>query len=172
VLAERGDVGLLEVSQTFLPSTIENGDWVAWTRSSFSPAAANSLPYSVAVRSFPGEEHQHVHVAHPELRVELLPSTAVLGPRRLDEHAGNATVVMRCDSVRGAVLAIGQGVGIGAIPCYLAAGEPSLRRLTPEVTANAEIYLVTAPDVQALKRVRLVLEMLTAVFERHRALFA
>ena len=52
------------------------------------------------------------------------------------------------------------------------AGEPSLRRLTPAETASAEIYLVTAPDVQELKRVRLVLEMLTAMFERHRALFA
>ncbi len=185
-------------------------------------------------------ELQDLRAAHPDLRVELLPSTAVLdllrreadiavrmfrptqaalvarfvgklgwslyaneaylgrrgllqslgdlsghdvvaydaelkagfGPRWLDEHAGNATVVMRCDSVRGAVLAIAQGVGIGTIPCYLAAGEPSLRRLTPEVTANAEIYLVTAPDVLELKRVRLVLEMLTAMFGRHRALFA
>jgi len=185
-------------------------------------------------------ELKELRVAHPELRVELLPSTAVLdlqrreadiavrmfrptqaalvarfvgklgwslyaneayvgrrgllqslgdlsghdvvgyhaelkagfGPRWLDEHAGSATVVMRCDSVRGAVLAIGQGVGIGTIPCYLAAGDPSLRRLTPEVTANAEMYLVTAPDVQDLKRVRLVLELLAAMFERHRALFA
>lgn len=183
---------------------------------------------------------QELRAAHPELRVELLPSTAVLdllrreadvalrmfrptqaalvarlvgklgwslfaseayvarkgllesvgdlsghdligydaelkagfGPRWLEEHAGSATVVMRCDTVRGAVLAITQGVGIGTIPCYLAAGEPSLRRLTPEVTANAEIFLVTAPDVQDLKRVRLVLEMVTAMFDRHRALFA
>lgn len=186
------------------------------------------------------EESRQLRDAHPELRVELLPSTAVLdllrreadvalrmfrptqpalvarmvgklgwslyaseayvarkgplksvgdlsgheliaydaelkagfGPRWLDEHAGSATVVMRCDSVRGAMLAITQGVGIGTIPCYLAGGEPMLRRLTPEVTANAEVFLVTAPDVQDLKRVRLVLEMVAAMFERNRALFA
>ena len=97
---------------------------------------------------------------------------AGFGPRWLDEHAGSATVVMRCDSVRGAMLAVTQGVGIGTIPCYLAGGEPMLRRLTPEVTANAEVFLVTAPDVQELKRVRLVLEMVAAMFERNRALFA
>ena len=97
---------------------------------------------------------------------------AGFGPRWLEEHAGNGTVVMRCDTVRGAVLAVTQGVGIGTMPCYLAAGEPSLRRLTPEVTANAEIFLVTAPDLQDLKRIRLVLEMVTTVFDRNRALFA
>jgi DNA-binding transcriptional LysR family regulator len=97
---------------------------------------------------------------------------AGFGPRWLEEHAGSARVVMRCDSVRGAVLAITQGVGIGTMPCYLAAGEPSLRRLTPEVTASAEIFLVTAPDLQALKRIRLVLEMVAAMFDRHRSLFA
>jgi DNA-binding transcriptional LysR family regulator len=97
---------------------------------------------------------------------------ASFGPRWLEEHAGSARVVMRCDSVRGAVLAITQGVGIGTMPCYLAAGEPSLRRLTPEVTASAEIFLVTAPDLQPLKRIRLVLEMGAAMFDRHRSLFA
>ena len=97
---------------------------------------------------------------------------AAFGPRWLEEHRGSATVVMRCDSVRGAVLAITQGVGIGTMPCYLAAGEPSLRRLTPEVTANAEIFLVTAPELQDLKRVRLVLEMVMAMFNQHRSLFA
>ncbi len=61
-------------------------------------------------------------------------------------------------------------------PQRLAGGAPAglddLREQLPEVTANAENYLVTAPDVQELTRVRLVLEMLTAMFKRHRALFA
>jgi DNA-binding transcriptional LysR family regulator len=195
--------------------------------------AEGFIPYLVA-------ELEQMRVAHPQLSVELLPSTAALdllrreadvalrmfrptqatlvarrvgklgwslyaseayvarkgplqslgdlsghdliaydaelktsfGPRWLEEHAGSARVVMRCDSVRGAVLAITQGVGIGTMPCYLAAGEPSLRRLTPEVTASAEIFLVTAPDLQPLKRIRLVLEMGAAMFDRHRSLFA
>jgi DNA-binding transcriptional LysR family regulator len=97
---------------------------------------------------------------------------AGFGPRWLEEHAANGTIVMRCDTVRSAVLAVTQGVGIGTMPCYLAAGEPSLRRLTPEVTANAEMFLVTAPDLQDLKRIRLVLEMVTTVFDRNRSLFA
>lgn len=94
------------------------------------------------------------------------------GPRWLEEHAATGTVVMRCDTVRGAMLAVTQGVGIGTIPCFMAAGEPSLRRMTPEVIANNEVFLVIAPDLQDLKRIRVVLESVAAVFDRNRALFA
>jgi DNA-binding transcriptional LysR family regulator len=97
---------------------------------------------------------------------------SAFGPRWLEEHAGAGTVVMRCDTVRGALLAIAQGVGIGTVPCFMAANEPSLRRMTPEVTANNEVFLVTAPDLQDLKRIRLVLESVAAAFHRNRALFA
>jgi len=97
---------------------------------------------------------------------------SAFGPRWLEEHAGTGTVVMRCDTVRGALLAIAQGAGIGTVPCFMAADEPSLRRMTPEVTANNEVFLVTAPDQQDLKRIRLVLESVAAVFDRNRALFA
>jgi DNA-binding transcriptional LysR family regulator len=97
---------------------------------------------------------------------------SAFGARWLEEHAGTGTVVMRCDTVRGALLAIAQGVGIGTVPCFIAADEPSLRRMTPEVTANNEVFLVTAPDLQGLKRVRLVLESVAALFDRNRALFA
>jgi DNA-binding transcriptional LysR family regulator len=95
-----------------------------------------------------------------------------LGPRWLEEHAGTGTVVMRCDTVRGALLAIAEGVGIGIVPCFIAAGAASLRRMTPEVIANNEVFLVTAPDLQDLKRIRVVLEGVAATFDRNRALFA
>jgi DNA-binding transcriptional LysR family regulator len=97
---------------------------------------------------------------------------AAFGPRWLEEHTGTGTVVMRCDTVRGALLAIAQGVGIGTVPCFMAAGETSLRRMTPEVTANNEVFLVTAPDLQDLKRIRVVLERVAAAFDRNRVLFA
>jgi DNA-binding transcriptional LysR family regulator len=94
------------------------------------------------------------------------------GPRWLEEHTGTGTVVMRCDTVRGALLAIAQGIGIGTVPCFMAADEPSLRRMTAEVTANNEVFVVTAPDLQDLKRIRAVLDSVAAVFDRNRALFA
>ncbi len=97
---------------------------------------------------------------------------AAFGPRWLEDHAGTASVVMRCDTVGGAVLAIAQGVGIGTVPCFMAAGEPSLHRMTPEVTANNEVFLVTAPDLPDLKRIRTVLDRVAAVFDRNRVLFA
>jgi len=95
-----------------------------------------------------------------------------LGPRWIEEHAGNGTVVMRCDTVPGALLAVVQGVGIGTLPCFVAAHEPSLRRMTPEVIANNEVFLVTAPDLQDLKRIRVVLESVAAAFDRNRVLLA
>jgi DNA-binding transcriptional LysR family regulator len=94
------------------------------------------------------------------------------GPRWLEERAGTGTVVMRCDTVRGALLAIAQGVGIGIVPCFIATGEASLRRMTPEVIANNEVFLVTAPDLQDLKRIHVVLESVAATFDRNRTLFA
>jgi DNA-binding transcriptional LysR family regulator len=97
---------------------------------------------------------------------------SAFGPRWLEEHAGAGNVVMRCDTVRGALLAIAQGVGIGTVPCFMAAGESSLRRMTPEVIANNEVFLLTAPDLQDLRRVRVVLEGVAGVFHRNRVLFA
>jgi len=94
------------------------------------------------------------------------------GARWLEEHAGTGTIVMRCDTVRGALLAISQGFGIGTVPCFIAAGDPSLRRMTAEVTANNEVFLVTAPDLHDLERIRVVVESVAGVFQRNRALFA
>ncbi len=95
---------------------------------------------------------------------------SAFGPRWLEEHGAGGTVVMRCDSVQGALLAIAQGVGIGTVPCFMAANEPSLRRMTPEVIANNEVFLATAPDLQDLERIRVVLDSVAAVFDRNRAL--
>jgi hypothetical protein len=44
--------------------------------------------------------------------------------------------------------------------------------MTPKVIANNEVFLVTAPDLQDLERIRVVLESVAATFDRNRALFA
>jgi len=93
------------------------------------------------------------------------------GQRWFDEHAPEATVVMRGGSMRGVQLAIAQGLGIGAMPCFVAANDPGLRRVTPETIASGEAHLVTTPDLQKVKRIRRVMDGLGAMYERDRALY-
>ena len=45
-------------------------------------------------------------------------------------------------------------------------------RLTPAVVAQSDAFLVTPPDHRNTVRVRLVMDAVTALFERERALLA
>jgi DNA-binding transcriptional LysR family regulator len=93
------------------------------------------------------------------------------GQRWLDENAQGAAVVMRGGSMRGVQLAIAQGLGIGSMPCFVAADDSGLRRMTPETVAYGEAHVVTTPDLQKVKRVRRVMDGLSAMYERDRALY-
>ncbi len=93
------------------------------------------------------------------------------GQRWLDETDHHGQVVMRCGTMRAVQLAIAQGVGIGAMPCFVAANDPTLRRMMPQTIAAGEAHLVTTPDLQKVKRVRLVLDALVAMYERDRAIY-
>jgi DNA-binding transcriptional LysR family regulator len=88
------------------------------------------------------------------------------GARWLEAHAGSATIVVRGSSTRSVALAIADGQGISVLPCFLAAGNPALHRLAPEVVAINEVYAVTAPDRRKLARVGVVMNELVALFER------
>jgi len=54
-------------------------------------------------------------------------------------------------------------MGLAVIPCFMGDGEPTLRRLTPEVLGSREIWLVFHPDVARIARVRRVIYFVTAV---------
>jgi DNA-binding transcriptional LysR family regulator len=88
----------------------------------------------------------------------------------LEEHMGNARVVVRCNSPIAALSAAAVGMGIALLPCFLADPEPRLRRLT-EVVARHGTWIVFHPDVATLRRVRTVIDFISAVVAREAATF-
>jgi DNA-binding transcriptional LysR family regulator len=64
--------------------------------------------------------------------------------------------------------AVKAGIGLSVLPCFVAHGEASLVRLTPSLIARGEAFLVIPPDHRETVRVRLVMDALTALFERER----
>jgi hypothetical protein len=62
----------------------------------------------------------------------------------------------------------GEGLGLSALPCFAAHCEASLIRLTPALIARGEAFLVIPPDHRETVRIRLVMDAVTALFERER----
>jgi DNA-binding transcriptional LysR family regulator len=89
----------------------------------------------------------------------------------LDEHRDGTRVVVRCNSLISALNASIEGMGITVLPCYLADAEPRLRRLTDEVLAARAIWVVFHPDVAQIKRVRTVIDFVSAIITSKAALF-
>ena len=68
------------------------------------------------------------------------------------------------------VNAVKAGLGVSMLPCFAAQGDATLARLTPAVIAHAEAFLVIPPDHRNTARVRLVMDAVTALFERERTM--
>ena len=67
--------------------------------------------------------------------------------------------------------AVRDGLGVAALPCALADGDPGLLRLpiaSPREIAS--IWLLMHPDLRNVRRVRVLVEHLSAVFERQETL--
>jgi DNA-binding transcriptional LysR family regulator len=94
----------------------------------------------------------------------------VPGALWLSEHAGNADVVLRGNSIVAALNAAIVGMGIAVLPCFLAEAEPNLRRLSDAVIDSREIWLVFHPDVAKIARVRTVIDFITEVIGREAAM--
>ena len=90
----------------------------------------------------------------------------VPGALWLDGHAGRAEVVLRGNSIVAVLNATIVGMGIAALPCFLAEAEPNLRRLTDEVVGAREIWLVFHPDVARIARIRTVIDFVTEIVGR------
>jgi DNA-binding transcriptional LysR family regulator len=94
-------------------------------------------------------------------RVPVVP-----GATWLAEHAKDAVFVLRANSIVAAMNATIVGMGIGILPCFLADGEPSLRRLTPLAIGTRDILLVVHPDLAKVARVRAVMDYVVEVLTR------
>ena len=94
------------------------------------------------------------------------------GGQWLAAHARETNVVMRGNSIVAAINAAICGMGIGAVPCFLADSEPRLRRLTPRVLGSRDIFLVVHPDLARVARVRAVMDFVIELFARDTVLWS
>jgi len=88
----------------------------------------------------------------------------------LAEHTLAEDVVLSGESVPSVLNAVKAGLGISALPCFAVQGDAALVRLTPSVIARGEAFLVIPPDHRETVRVRLVMDAVTALFERERSM--
>jgi DNA-binding transcriptional LysR family regulator len=82
------------------------------------------------------------------------------GARWLGAHGKDAHVPLRGQSLVAVVNAAAAGIGLAMAPCFLAAAEPNLRRVTPQMLSSREIWLVYHPDAGRLVRVRTVIDFI------------
>jgi len=75
-------------------------------------------------------------------------------------------VVMRGNSIAGVARAAVEGIGIAPLPCFAAAQEPGLVRITPRLVGERDILLVAHPDLVRVARVRATLDFLAELFRR------
>ncbi len=94
------------------------------------------------------------------------------GAAFFDEHAADACVVLRTGSIPAALDAAIAGLGIAALPCFVADPEPALVRLTPEVIGQPDLYLVVHPDLAKVARVRAVMDYFVERFAAEAELLA
>jgi DNA-binding transcriptional LysR family regulator len=107
-----------------------------------------------------------------ELVLYTSPMSAIAGAAWLEQHQGGGAAAVRVENTASAILAMVDGLGIGCIPCYLAADQPTLRRVFPEVVAENRGWVVCHEDERETPRIRAVADEILAVFDRERVLLS
>src|SRR6185503_1211147 len=83
------------------------------------------------------------------------------------EPLHNARVVLRTNSTRMLLQAVREGLGIGDLPCCLAALDPNLERVPDDAPLELDgVWLVVHRDVQRTARVRAVIDALEMQVEK------
>lgn len=81
--------------------------------------------------------------------------------RWLSERLPNASLVLSATSVGAQVAACESGMGIAALPCFLAGARPGLVRIGgPEACYAQDIWIVVHHDIAATARIRAVADVL------------
>lgn len=88
---------------------------------------------------------------------------SAIGPARwLAKTYPQARIVYRLNSVLGLTEAVGAGIGIGLLPCYIGDRAPNLKRLTPDLMDfnGGGLWLLTHPDLRTSARVRTFMDFM------------
>jgi len=89
----------------------------------------------------------------------------------LDRKYPKATVGLRCNAILGLYEAVVQGLGIAALPCFLADPDSSLSRiLAPADELTSELWLLTHPDLRRTARVQALMDFLAEVLQKEKDL--
>lgn len=78
----------------------------------------------------------------------------------LATHASGAHITFRGNSIGSVLRATVVGMGLAMVPCFMAAGEPSLRRIAPDLAVTRGIFVVFHPELGQAARIRAVVEFL------------
>jgi DNA-binding transcriptional LysR family regulator len=97
------------------------------------------------------------------------PAGRSAGGAWLTANTRPSDVVLTCDGVQAVASALKAGLGMSAIPCFVAHGDPALVRITPAVVATVEAFVVIPPDHRRTVRIRVVTDAIAELFERERA---
>jgi DNA-binding transcriptional LysR family regulator len=81
-------------------------------------------------------------------------------------------MVARADTLVAAQALAREGVGIAALPCYLADPDSRLKRLSPPIEAMASsLWLLTHPDLKRVARIRAFLDFIAETLTAQRRVF-
>lgn len=91
--------------------------------------------------------------------------------RWLARHAPEEAVVLRCNSWLSQLTAVRAGLGLAALPCFLADPHRDVARvLAPAPALASELWLLTHPELRRTARVRAFMDTLGRSLRRERAL--
>ena len=91
--------------------------------------------------------------------------------RHIDNLVGDAAVVMRCSSLLTQCMAVEQGLGIAALPCFMLDRQPhAVRLFACEPELDNELWLVVHRDLRRAARIRAFVDSMSRQLEADRAL--
>jgi DNA-binding transcriptional LysR family regulator len=90
-----------------------------------------------------------------------------LAAQWIEERARKATIVVRNRELTEMVDSILGGVGLGLIPCWFEAFEPSLKRLSPAVLVSRSFSVVYRREVLLVPHMRAVIDFLISVVQEN-----
>jgi DNA-binding transcriptional LysR family regulator len=117
---------------------------------------------------------QHHPDTHPEKMHWLGWEDSVPYPQWVKESSFPSTPVFhQTDNILVQLEAARSGMGLTMLPCFMADPVPELHRLGPAILASpscGDIWILTHTDLRATARVRIFINYMVEVFERHRDL--
>jgi len=108
-----------------------------------------------------GEPHDIISLREHSI-IESVGSIAnLVQASRLREISEGAKYCLQCNHLPTQIAAASAGVGLLALPCYVGATVPALRRIFPEDFDIAlDLWLLTHRDLRAVTRIRMMLDFL------------